>query len=383
MSARDQIYTHLQAALLRVLGEAIQGVDLFPKGELSLQRFQKPRMRVQVLLRQLTDQAKEATAQADQSALTEIEINRCSALIACAFLDPYKVLWDSDCFAEASKKRRTGKYFGETHLGIFAKPATIVDMQGKILAWYLPGLLLSHQIALLNGATQSIKDTVLNSLNKQTTSWRTKGYVIPDEYDEPSKAYFGASKLSISLGTFMTGHMRLEDQITPSATLKLPQVQTWLQTIQPVELLLDATLQIIHPDFWHATFTASQALAQQLQFPIPCWPSVYTAMDLIINRSTPAHLDAGGALSFYDLLLSLGDDNGAMFCLNDIDTQLDYSPGSAVFFTGSVLKHSVSDWTGGERVAIAHYSKDLILDRLGIARPILPTQLSFWDKFAK
>ncbi|KAM6493317.1 hypothetical protein JOM56_011451 [Amanita muscaria] len=258
MSARDQIYTHLQAALLRVLGEAIQGVDLFPKGELSLQRFQKPRMRVQVLLRQLTDQAKEATAQADQSALTEIEINRCSALIACAFLDPYKVLWDSDRFAEASKKRRTGKYFGETHLGIFAKPATIVDTQGKILAWYLPGLLLSHQIALLNGATRSIKDTVLNSLNKQTTSWRTKGYVIPDEYDEPSKAYFGAGKLSISLGTFMTGHM----------------VQTWLQTIQPVELLLDATLQIIHPDFWHATFTASQALAQQLQFPIPCWPSV-------------------------------------------------------------------------------------------------------------
>ncbi|KAM6489179.1 hypothetical protein JOM56_015349, partial [Amanita muscaria] len=110
------------------------------------------------------------------------------------------------------------------------------------------------------------------------------------------------------------------------------------------------------------------------------WPSVYTAMDLIVNRSTPAHLDAGGALSFYDLLLSLGDDNGAMFCLNDIDTQLDYSPGSAVFFTGSVLKHSVSDWTGGERVAIAHYSKD---DRLGIARPILPTQLSFWDKFVK
>lgn len=59
---------------------------------------------------------------------------------------PDKVLWDSDRFAEASKKRRNGKYYGETHLGIFAKPATIVDTQGKILAWYLPGLLLPHQI---------------------------------------------------------------------------------------------------------------------------------------------------------------------------------------------------------------------------------------------
>jgi hypothetical protein len=106
-------------------------------------------------------------------------------------------------------------------------------------------------------------------------------------------------------------------------------------------------------------------------------------MDLIVNRSTPPHLDAGGGRSYYDLLLSLGDNNGAMFCLNDVDAQLDYSPGTAVFFTGGVLKHSVSTWTGGERVAIAHYSKDLILDRLGIARPILPTQLGFLDKFAK
>jgi hypothetical protein len=45
-------------------------------------------MRIQQLLHQLTDQAKEANALVDQSTLTKIEISRCAALIACAFLDP-------------------------------------------------------------------------------------------------------------------------------------------------------------------------------------------------------------------------------------------------------------------------------------------------------
>ena len=143
---------------------------------------------------------------------------------------------------------------------------------------------------------------------------------------------------------------------------------------------MDGILRIIHPDFWNVTFRASQELAQELPFPIPSWPSAYTGMDLIVNRTTPVHCDTGGAHSFYDLLLSLGDNVGAMLCLTDIHAQLDYSPGTAVFLTGSILEHSVPTWEGGERVAIAHYSKDGILDRKGIARPILPTQQSFWNR---
>jgi hypothetical protein len=99
-----------------------------------------------------------------------------------------------------------------------------------------------------------------------------------------------------------------------------------------------------------------------------------------VNRTTPPHLDTGGAPSFYDFLLSLGGDHGAVLCLDDIDCQLSYSPGTGVFLAGRVLVHSVSKWVGGERVVIAHYSKDGILNRLGIARPTLPTQLSWWNR---
>jgi len=38
-------------------------------------------------------------------------------------------------------------------------------------------------------------------------------------------------------------------------------------------------------------------------------------------------------------------------------------------FSGKALSHSVSEWSGGERVVIAHYAKDGIHNRLGLSRP--------------
>ena len=137
-------------------------------------------------------------------------------------------------------------------------------------------------------------------------------------------------------------------------------------------------LQIVHPELWSATALASQQLIHQLPFSIPCWPTAFTGLDLIVNRVTEPHLDSGGAITFYDHLLSLGMDHGANLHLDDLDAELAYLEGTGVFLTGRVLMHSVPAWFGGERVALAHYSKDDVLHRLGCLRPLLPTQLTWW-----
>ena len=66
--------------------------------------------------------------------------------------------------------------------------------------------------------------------------------------------------------------------------------------------------------------------------------------------------------------------------LNDLDANLVYQPGTSVFFSGTALVHSVSEWTE-ERLVIAHYAKDGIQDRVGVARPLLPTQLGWWNDY--
>jgi hypothetical protein len=163
--------------------------------------------------------------------------------------------------------------------------------------------------------------------------------------------------------------------------LRSKVVQEWLQSIEPVEQLLNAVLQIVHPQMWLANSSAAPSLLERLDNPQLTWPTVYPAMDLIANRKTGPHSDPGGAITFYDHLISFGQNHGAKLVLDDFDANLAYQPGTSVLFSGTALVHSVSEWAGGERLVIAHYAKDGIQDRVGVVRPLLPTQLGWWNDY--
>ena len=172
------------------------------------------------------------------------------------------------------------------------------------------------------------------------------------------------------------------DPIKPSALLKSAKVQMWLSQMQPLEHFLDVVLHIVHPELWTANTAGVDQLVSQLSPSSPSWPTSFTGMDLIVNRVTPPHLDSGGAVTFYDHLLSLGFGHQATLDLDDFGAKFTYAPGTSVFLTGRVLTHSVPPWSGGERAVVAHYSKDDVHDRLGVHRPTLPTQLDFLALFS-
>ena len=133
---------------------------------------------------------------------------------------------------------------------------------------------------------------------------------------------------------------------------------------------------------WLANSQATSLLLQQLNNPTLTWPTVYPGMDIISNRLTPRHYDKGGALSFYDHLVSFGQGHDAQFLLHDFDAEFAYQSGTSVLFPGKVLAHSVPEWSGGERLVIAHYVKDNVQDRLGLSKPLLSTQLGWWSKYS-
>jgi len=126
---------------------------------------------------------------------------------------------------------------------------------------------------------------------------------------------------------------------------------------------------------------ATPLLLKELNRPLPSWPTTYHALDVIANRATPQHYDQGGAITFYDHLISLGQDHDAHFFLDNLHGEFAYQPGTSVLFSGKVLSHSVPKWSTGERVVIAHYSKDDIHERLEVARPLLPTQLNWYSNY--
>lgn len=126
------------------------------------------------------------------------------------------------------------------------------------------------------------------------------------------------------------------------------------------------------------TSSRVQELKLQPEFTELTWPTVYPAMDVIANRITPRHCDVGGASAFYDHLVNFGPDHNAKLSLPDLGAEFIYQPGTSVLFSGKALYHSVDEWTGGERLVIAHYAHDNIHERLHVARPLLPTQLGLW-----
>ena len=120
---------------------------------------------------------------------------------------------------------------------------------------------------------------------------------------------------------------------------------------------------------WLSNSKATSLLLQQLNKPLLTWPTIYPGMDIIANRLTPEHCDRGGALSYYDHLISFGQGHNAKLLVNELQGEFAYQPGTSVLFTGKVLTHSVPKWSEGERLVIAHYAKDDVQDRLGVSRP--------------
>jgi hypothetical protein len=102
-------------------------------------------------------------------------------------------------------------------------------------------------------------------------------------------------------------------------------------------------------------------------------------LDIVANRATRSHRDPGGANTFYDHLVNLGWDTDVELCLEDLNGKFAYAPGTCVLFSGASLTHSVTAHSK-ERVVLAHYSNEKVQGRLGVARPVLPTQLDWWKE---
>ncbi|KIK74083.1 hypothetical protein PAXRUDRAFT_89343, partial [Paxillus rubicundulus Ve08.2h10] len=167
-------------------------------------------------------------------------------------------------------------------------------------------------------------------------------------------------------------HQRLVDPLVTSATSKVPEVQAWLLEIASVQQLLVDVLQVIHPGLHKACSQTLSAMRSNphLQGTVTSWPAIFEVMQLIVHRITPWHWDPGGYPEVYDCLLNLGNCQDARLDIADCLASLSYPPGSVIYLTGKVLIHLVKEWGAGwERAVIAHFTKDMVQDRLGVARP--------------
>lgn len=167
-----------------------------------------------------------------------------------------------------------------------------------------------------------------------------------------------------------------------SASYSNKQVQHWLDVMSSSECFWNGITAAIAPELFEAGSTAISEVYGKTRtppksVPVSDWPSIFSGLEVIVNRTTLPHRDRGGAPSHYDLLVSLGVGHDATFSIQDLRADLDYSPGTMCFICGKVLEHSVGPWENGEQFVLAHFMKDKVHDRVGVARPAFPVQADF------
>lgn len=154
----------------------------------------------------------------------------------------------------------------------------------------------------------------------------------------------------------------------------------FMADITATENLCNIMVALIHPDLYRASLESiskikiDKSLVARYHENIQLWPSVFSAIQAIVNRRTPSHRDEGGFPTSYDLLLSLGTYSEARMILREIGASFRYTPGSVVFLSGKVLLHECESWSGGERICVAHFIKDNVHERCGVQRPSWPTE---------
>lgn len=131
------------------------------------------------------------------------------------------------------------------------------------------------------------------------------------------------------------------DPLVTSATYSSEPVQKWLEVMSSTEYFWNAITAVIAPDLFRAGCAAlpkllGQTRPTQKSVPLSRWPSIFSGLELIVNRVTLSHRDPGGAPSHYDMLVSLGIGHDAIFGIEDVGAELVYSPGTMVYIAGKV-----------------------------------------------
>ncbi|KAI6095543.1 hypothetical protein EDD16DRAFT_1702655 [Pisolithus croceorrhizus] len=116
---------------------------------------------------QLTNLQRVMAAEDLPSASISSNETKLSALvIAHAILNPYITQWDIDRFAEprphAADKT---KYFQYPQWGHISDPATVLDVHGRVMLWYLPGIIPPERVIASLMVSKRLQDKVYESSN--------------------------------------------------------------------------------------------------------------------------------------------------------------------------------------------------------------------------
>ncbi|KAG0694977.1 hypothetical protein DFH29DRAFT_880320 [Suillus ampliporus] len=199
-------------------------------------------------------------------------------------------------------------------------PATILDVSGAIIAWYLPDALTDATQKEIWTASDLLAPMLEQSV-KVDGNWRTnQRWFKPSSEDD----VLTPGCINVSPAWFQQGH-------EVSASLKGASSEKILKAIARPAAIATAALRVMHPEQYWAGLRAFGSLgekAESKELPkmsetLQYWASVFNSLSVISNRQTPNHRDHLSIPECFDILTSVGNYSNARMSMPSL--QLEFS----------------------------------------------------------
>ena len=175
------------------------------------------------------------------------------------------------------------------------------------------------------------------------------------------------------------------DPIVVSTDYRTERAAKFIRHIRHAEAILNCIGMLICPELFTAGAKAISKLKNGENLDewydnVKLWPSFFSGLEVISNRTTLVHRDSKSAPAMYDFLVSAGNHKETWFTLPDIKTKLLYESGTVTAICGKVLRHGVKTWQKDtNRLCIAHFMRDRVHERLSIPRPDWVTDVQYLE----
>lgn len=252
-------------------------------------------------------------------------------------------------------------------------PCHVSDSEGKVLAWYLPGLISRRRQAAVEQSIVQLDGDSAKGLpldGSRSSPWRTNAFF----FREPEECQVNPGCVCFSPCWYSQAHPPPEYQPTPSQSMNDPANVSFLEDIQEYNAIMGGVLAIIHPalfetamDSWKAIYadpscTSKPELVADL---LGTWSSPFTAVSLITNRETPLHKDRKGGRFYLDAVTTFGNYANGRFEIDGLGMRFRYNPGTAVFLNSHTFRHGASRVEGERYCLVSFFRPDVVQNHGG------------------
>jgi hypothetical protein len=142
-----------------------------------------------------------------------------------------------------------------------------------------------------------------------------------------------------------------------------------MRDLQPLSHQVNEVIRLLDPLFYRKLLELNRRIVDQEAF-VEAFKTVDILLmegrEFLFNKHSAIHIDKNDPQMGWASLVALGTFRGGRMKMHQLGLTVRFEPGDMVMLRGRVLKHSVEEWDGGQRISIPHFTHSSVWEAFGM-----------------